>query len=67
MPAVYLVADNIYSPIGTTTAQNFERVKHGISGIQKHHNTAISDADFYASLFNYKENDVFNRFKNSEF
>lgn len=67
MPAVYIVADNIYSPIGTTTAQNFEQIKQGISGIQKHQNKAISDTDFYASLFNYNENDILNKFKYSKF
>ncbi|MFD2871787.1 beta-ketoacyl-[acyl-carrier-protein] synthase family protein [Mucilaginibacter ximonensis] len=66
-PAVYIVADNIYSPIGTTTAQNFEALKQGISGIQKHQNPAISDGEFYASLFNYKENKVLKQFKNSKF
>ena len=67
MPAVYVVADNIYSPIGTTTAQNFERIKQGISGIQKHKNKAVSDTDFYASLFNYNENDNFKKFNVSKF
>ena len=67
MPAVYIVADNIYSPIGTTTVQNFERIKQGISGIQKHQNKAIFDTDFYASLFNYNENEIFNKFKYSKF
>ncbi|WP_214070907.1 beta-ketoacyl synthase N-terminal-like domain-containing protein [Mucilaginibacter sp. dw_454] len=67
MPAVYIVADNIYSPIGTTTSQNFERIKQGISGIQKHSNKTISDTDFQASLFNYKENEEFNTLSNSKF
>lgn len=67
MPAVYIVADNIYSPIGTTTAQNFERIKQGISGIQKHQNTTICDAEFYASLFNYNENEILKKFKYSKF
>jgi 3-oxoacyl-[acyl-carrier-protein] synthase-1 len=67
MPAVYIVADNIYSPIGTTTAQNFERVKQGISGIKKHHNTALSAEDVYASLFNYKEIEEFKELKYSSF
>ncbi|GAA4083776.1 beta-ketoacyl-[acyl-carrier-protein] synthase family protein [Mucilaginibacter panaciglaebae] len=67
MPGVYIVADNIYSPIGTTTAQNFERIKQGISGIQRHQDEAISDTDFYASLFNYKENTYFKTLLNSKF
>ncbi|MCC8425868.1 beta-ketoacyl synthase [Mucilaginibacter sp. UR6-11] len=55
MPAVYLVSDNIYSPIGTTTAQNFERIKQGGSGIQQHNKLALSNGPFYASLFNHDE------------
>ncbi|MDB5030682.1 beta-ketoacyl-[acyl-carrier-protein] synthase family protein [Mucilaginibacter sp.] len=51
MSAVYIVADNIYSPIGATTAENFEQVKQGISGIKQHHNTALADEPVYASLF----------------
>lgn len=67
MPAVYIVADNIYSPIGTTTAQNFERVKQGVSGIKKHTNTALSDGSVYASLFNYNESGNNKSFKYSKF
>lgn len=67
MRAVYVVADNVYSPIGTTTAQNFERIKQGISGIKKHTNKAVSDTDFYASLFNYSESSILNKLKNSKF
>ncbi|MDB5155746.1 MAG: 3-oxoacyl-acyl-carrier-protein synthase [Mucilaginibacter sp.] len=67
MPAVYIVADNIYSPIGTTTAQNFERIKQGISGIKKHHDLALSDESVHVSLFNYNENEYVNQFKNSKF
>jgi vesicle coat complex subunit len=55
MPAVYIVADNIYSPIGATTDENFERVKQGISGIKKHSNPALADEDIHVSLFNSNE------------
>jgi 3-oxoacyl-[acyl-carrier-protein] synthase-1 len=67
MPAVYVVADNIYSPIGTTTAQNFERIKQGISGIKKHHNKALADEDVHTSLFNLNENVFYNHLKYSKF
>lgn len=67
MLAVYIVADNIYSPIGTTTAQNFDRVKQGISGIQKHANLALSDTPVYASLFNYNESENNKTLKYSKF
>jgi 3-oxoacyl-[acyl-carrier-protein] synthase-1 len=55
MPAVYIVADNIYSPIGATTDENFQRVKQGISGIRKHTNPALSADDIHLSLFNLNE------------
>ncbi len=51
MPVVYIVADNIYSPIGATTAENFERIKQGISGIKLHSDDALADEPVYASLF----------------
>jgi len=67
MPAVYVVADNIYSPLGATTAQNFEQVKQGISGIKKHHNLALADEPVYVSLFNSNEISNHNSFKYSFF
>jgi 3-oxoacyl-[acyl-carrier-protein] synthase-1 len=58
MPGVYIVADNIFSPIGATTAENFERVKKGISGIKQHNDKALSDGPVYASLFAQMDNDL---------
>jgi 3-oxoacyl-[acyl-carrier-protein] synthase-1 len=60
MPGVFIVSDNILSPIGSTTAENFEQLKKGVSGIKKHHDKAIADDPFYASLFahqNFINND----------
>jgi 3-oxoacyl-[acyl-carrier-protein] synthase-1 len=51
MKKVYLVADNIYSPLGATTTQNFEQLVDGVSGVRKHNDKAISDEPFFASLF----------------
>ncbi|MES2374968.1 MAG: beta-ketoacyl synthase N-terminal-like domain-containing protein [Bacteroidota bacterium] len=67
MPAVYIVADNIYSPVGTTTDENFERVKQGVSGIKKHSDPALADEDIYVSLFNLNESEKHNQFKYSYF
>lgn len=53
MPTVYIVSDNITSPIGATTAQNFDRVKQGISGIKQHRDIDLADEPVYASLFNH--------------
>jgi 3-oxoacyl-[acyl-carrier-protein] synthase-1 len=51
MSAVYIVSDNITSPIGATTAENFEQLKQGYSGIIQHQDTTLSDEPVYASLF----------------
>jgi 3-oxoacyl-[acyl-carrier-protein] synthase I len=51
MKEVFVVADNIISPVGKTSAENFMRLKNGMSGIQQHNNN-IADHPVYASLFN---------------
>ena len=51
MTNVFIAADNIFSPMGTTTAENFEQLKKGVSGIKLHNNKAIADEPFYAALF----------------
>jgi len=57
MAGVFIVSDNILSPIGLTTAENFEGLKQGVSGVKLHHDTALADEPFYASLF--EKNSVF--------
>ncbi|MDB5016889.1 MAG: fabF 2 [Mucilaginibacter sp.] len=52
MSAVYIISDDILSPIGVTTAENFGQLKNGVSGVKQHHNKAIADQPFYAALFN---------------
>jgi len=54
-PDVFVVADNVLSPIGQTTAENFDKLKQNISGVKQHNNAAISPRPFYASLFNEDE------------
>ena len=56
MVPIYVVSDNIMSPLGATTAKNFERLMEGQSGIGLHNDPSISDTPFYASLFAGKEN-----------
>ncbi len=55
MRNVFIVSDNIVSPIGRTTEENFTQLKKDISGIQMHHDAAISPYAFYASLFKPEE------------
>jgi 3-oxoacyl-[acyl-carrier-protein] synthase I len=50
MVPIYVVSDNIISPLGLTTATNFELLAEGQSGIRWHNDPAISDLPFYASL-----------------
>lgn len=57
---VFVVADNILSPIGNTTAENFLQLKQGISAVKKHDDLNISAQPFYASLFAKGENFIKN-------
>jgi 3-oxoacyl-[acyl-carrier-protein] synthase I len=50
MRNVYVVADNIYSPLGVNTRANMDALKQGRTGIQQHH-TGLSEEPFFASLF----------------
>jgi 3-oxoacyl-[acyl-carrier-protein] synthase-1 len=52
---VFIVADNILSPLGRTTADNFLKLTQSISGVKKRQESAISNQPFSASLFD--END----------
>ncbi|MGI8583392.1 MAG: beta-ketoacyl-[acyl-carrier-protein] synthase family protein [Chitinophagaceae bacterium] len=56
MTDVFIAADNIFSPLGSTTAANFEQLKKGVSGVRKQENPAMSDQPFFASLFEGNEN-----------
>jgi 3-oxoacyl-[acyl-carrier-protein] synthase-1 len=51
---VFVIADNIISPLGKTTVENFAQLKKCVSGVEEHH-SAISPVPFFASLFNADE------------
>jgi 3-oxoacyl-[acyl-carrier-protein] synthase-1 len=51
MKDVYVVADSIFSPLGTTTAANFSRLTAGTSGVRRQDRPEFSDQPFYAALF----------------
>src|SRR5579863_6310738 len=51
MRDVFVVSDNILSPLGVTTEQNFAGLKKGQSGILWHENLKLSPTAFFASLF----------------
>jgi 3-oxoacyl-[acyl-carrier-protein] synthase-1 len=48
---VFIVSDNILSPLGVTTTANFSQLVQGVSGIRLHDDKALSDQPFYAALF----------------
>jgi 3-oxoacyl-[acyl-carrier-protein] synthase-1 len=52
MTDVFVVSDNILSPLGWTTADNFARLKEAVSGIRLHDDETLSTEPFYAALFN---------------
>ena len=47
----YIVADNIFSPLGETSEENFRQLRGMQSGIRKHENKEFSEQPFYAALF----------------
>lgn len=51
MKPVYIIADNITSPIASGSEENFELLQANVSGITRHHRPAYSPVPFYASLF----------------
>jgi 3-oxoacyl-[acyl-carrier-protein] synthase-1 len=51
MKDVYVVADNIYSPLGATTADNFSLLMKGFAGVRRQDRPEMADQPFYASLF----------------
>jgi len=59
-PDVFIVADNVLSPLGKTTGENFSRLKQNISAVKQHRNPDLSSNPFYASLFNDHESFIKN-------
>jgi 3-oxoacyl-[acyl-carrier-protein] synthase-1 len=52
---VFVVADNVLSPLGKTTSENFDQLKQNKSDVKQHQDTSISLQPFYASLFDKHE------------
>lgn len=51
MKPVYAISDNIISPLGHTTGQNFSRLLKGESSVQLHEAGSKSSRAFFSSLF----------------
>jgi 3-oxoacyl-[acyl-carrier-protein] synthase-1 len=63
---IFIVADNVYSPIGKTTAENFNAIKNDGTGIQLHNQPQLSPLPFYAALFGdeiFDTNSPFTKFE----
>lgn len=52
MTEVFVVSDNIVSPLGITTAANFLCLKNAVTGVKSQFNPELSSEQFCASLFN---------------
>ena len=50
MTDVFVAADNIISPLGSTTRENFDAVKAGSTGVRKQYRPEIAEQPFYAAL-----------------
>ncbi|HZX58661.1 MAG TPA: beta-ketoacyl synthase N-terminal-like domain-containing protein [Mucilaginibacter sp.] len=57
-PDVFVVADNVFTPLGKTTAENFANLKRNISAVKEHRDATISKLPFYAALFDKDESFV---------
>lgn len=65
MTPVYVAADNILSPLGNSTQENFEQVKTGLSAIHQISDSKLSAEPFCASMFLNREEKIrFTRFEN---
>lgn len=56
MEDVFIISDNIYSPLGETTEENFTQLKNSVSGIKHHIDLTKSALPFFASIF---EKDIY--------
>ena len=60
MREVYIVSDNIISPLGFTTEDNFDGLLQNRSAISHHIKPEISERPFYASLLNEEQDKMLN-------
>lgn len=66
MKEVFVIADNIVSPLGDTSAENFSALCKNISAIKEHNDSSKSDKPFFASLFQkdtFDENSALTKFE----
>jgi 3-oxoacyl-[acyl-carrier-protein] synthase I len=51
MTDIFISSDNILTPIGLTTAENFSQLKQNVSGVKLHDDSHMSEQPFHAALF----------------
>lgn len=51
MTEIFVGSDNIVSPIGFSTAENFSQLKNRVTGVKLNDDKAMSDQPFQAALF----------------
>ncbi len=51
MKPVYIAADNIFSPLAKSTAENLEKVKTGLSAVRRIEDKTLAADAFYAAMF----------------
>ncbi|MCW3125493.1 MAG: Beta-ketoacyl synthase [Bacteroidetes bacterium] len=49
---VYIISDNVISPLGNTSQENYERIVNGETGISQVNDLSLSPIPFYASKIN---------------
>ncbi|MEO5996799.1 MAG: beta-ketoacyl synthase N-terminal-like domain-containing protein [Chitinophagaceae bacterium] len=55
MADIFIVSDNIVSPVGNSSAENFSNLKKAVTGVKIQHDAALSEQTFCASLFQKNE------------
>ena len=55
---IFCVADNIISPLGTSTQDNLEAIAKGISGVSKIADKSISDHSFYGAKILFEQDKI---------
>lgn len=55
MTDIFIASDNIVSPVGKTTADNFSRLKKNVSGVRLQDDVRMCDQPFYAALFDKED------------
>ncbi|HXB10171.1 MAG TPA: hypothetical protein VNW04_23770, partial [Puia sp.] len=52
---VFAISDNICSPLGLTTEENWATLKASVSGIREHQETTFADSPFFAALLSKEQ------------